>query len=137
MDDAPTSFPDDAAGFGATALPAALLDACRALLAPLAQLAVARGVTFAQMQELLKAAYVETARAAHPGVPANRAVSRISAATGLNRREVTRLMQHHEHPAPLRKSPATQVFTRWMSDPALRTPEGGPRPLPRQGSAPS
>ncbi len=129
------SSPDpDAVG---PAVPAAVLDACRALLKPLAQLAVARGVPFAPVQETLKAAYVDAARAAHPGVAAHRAVSRISAATGLNRREVTRLVQRDEHRAPVRKSPATQVFTRWMSDPALRTPEGGPRPLPRQGSAPS
>jgi hypothetical protein len=117
----------------------ALLDACRALLGPLAQLAVERGLPFAQVEEALRVAFVDAAKAAHPGVAAHRAVSRISAATGLNRREVTRLVQPHPQASPARTSPATQVFTRWLSDPGLRSPKkgAGPIPLPRQGPAPS
>jgi hypothetical protein len=138
VDTETTASPRDPAASAAAAVgPASLVEAFRALLGPLAQLAVARGMPFASVDEELKAAYVEAARAAHPGVAAHRAVSRISAATGLNRREVTRLVQRDVRPVRARKSPATQVFTRWMSDPALRTPEGGPKPLPRQGSVPS
>ena len=71
----------------------ALLRACRAVMAPLARLAVARGTRYAQIDELLRSAFIDAAREAHPDVPANRAVSRVSAATGLNRREVTRLIK--------------------------------------------
>lgn len=117
----------------------ALFAAFRRVLAPLARLAVARGVRHAQLDELLRSAFIEAARDAHPDVPSHRAVSRVSAATGLHRREVTRLMaaetaQATEAP---RGSLATQLFTRWHSDPTLRK-KGVPLPaLPRLGAAPS
>jgi hypothetical protein len=115
----------------------ALLRACRAVLRPLAQLAVARGLPFTEVSEMLKQSFVEAARAAHPGVLPHRAVSRISTTTGLNRREVTRLMQRQGGEAPARPSPATQAFTRWLTDPAFTAANGVPAPLPPQGPAPS
>lgn len=116
-----------------------LLAACRLLLTPLARLAVARGLPCAELEELLRVAFVQAAREAHPGIAPHRAVSRISAATGLNRREVTRLVQP-AGPAPdtpRRRSPATETFTRWLSDPQYRVDGQAPRVLPRQGTAPS
>jgi hypothetical protein len=113
-----------------------LLRAFRALMAPLARLSVARGLRYSEVDELLRDAFVEAARDAHADVLPHRAVSRVSAATGLNRREVARLMRSTE-PEPPRRSLATELFTRWLSDPALR--EGG-RPLEtlrRQGPPPS
>ena len=115
----------------------ALLRACRAVLAPLARLAVGHGLTFAVLAEVLKQGFVHAAKAAHPGVAPHRAVSRISTSTGLNRREVTRLLQRADHEVPIPPSPATQAFTRWLSDPAFRGPDGAPVPLPVQGAAPS
>jgi hypothetical protein len=115
----------------------ALLRACRAVLQPLAQLAVGRGLPFADVAEVLKQSFVEAARAAHPGVAPTRAVSRISTTTGLNRREVNRLLQRADGEAPVRPSPATQAFTRWLSDPAYQGPDGAPLVLPTQGPAPS
>jgi hypothetical protein len=138
--------PSSAAEFGAALAAAghatpgqrALMQACRAVLRPLARLAVSRGLPFANLAELLKQSYVEEALAAHPGVPPHRAVSRISATTGLNRREVTRLMQRQAgEEAPARPSPATQVFTRWLSEPQLQAENGQPVSLPVQGPAPS
>jgi hypothetical protein len=120
----------------ATEADEALLAAFRRVLAPLARLAVARGVRHAQLDELLRGAFVEAARDAHPDVPAHRAVSRVSAATGLHRREVARLMAADAPDAP-RGSLATQLFTRWLSDPALRKRGAPLRSLPRQGAAPS
>jgi hypothetical protein len=115
----------------------ALLAACRAVLHPLARLAVGRGLPFGELAEVLKQCFVEAARSAHPAVAPHRAVSRVSATTGLNRREVTRLMNSREREAPVRPSPATQVFTRWLTDPELRGPDGAPVALPVQGRAPS
>jgi hypothetical protein len=115
---------------------ALLLHACGPVMAPLARLAVARGMQYAQFDELMRGAFVEAARAAHPDVPSHRAVSRVSAATGLNRREVTRLIKADTPEAP-RRAPATELFARWLTDPKLRH-KGAPRKsLPRQGSAPS
>ena len=127
------------APFGAAPLSGqGLVEACQAVLRPLARLAVGRGVPYAEVVELLKQSYVEAARDVHPGVAAGRAVSRISATTGLNRREVTRLMQKGDDGAPpARPSPPTQAFTRWLTDPALRDADGAPLALPVSGPAPS
>ncbi len=114
----------------------ALLQACRALLTPLAELAIAKGLHHTDLDELLRAAFIDAALAAHPDVPATRAVSRVSAATGLNRREVSRLMQTRPAAEP-KRSPATQVFTRWVSDPALLSGDTFLASLPRQGPSPS
>jgi hypothetical protein len=126
------------AGVSAAALdPQALTQAVRQLLEPLAALAIARGVPFATVEELLKTAFVDAARAAHPDVPSHRTVSRISTATGINRREVARITQTRSEPAPARHSPATRVFTKWLADPSLRSRNGEAMPLPRNGPAPS
>jgi len=114
-----------------------LLDTYRLLLAPLARLAVARGVTYARLDDLLRQAMVEAAREAHAGVGGQGVVSRVSTATGLNRREVTRLLKTDTPLARAKRWPAGEVFTRWLSDPEYRG--GGSRPLAlrRQGPAPS
>jgi len=116
---------------------AAVLHALEQVFAPLARLAVARGLRFAAAEELFKRAFVQAARAAHAGSAGHRDVSRISTATGLNRREVARLSAEVPTAAALRRSPATETFTRWMSSRKLRDRSGRPLPLPRQGKAPS
>ena len=115
----------------------ALLGALASLLEPLASLAVTRGVPFAAVEDLLKAAFVEAARRAQPESAGLRIVSRVATATGLTRREVTRLLHAEGGPPPARPSPATEVFTRWLADPSLRDRRGRPLALPRQGAAPS
>jgi hypothetical protein len=114
----------------------ALQQALQRLLAPLARLAVARGVPFAVVEEMLKHGFVQAARDAQH-TNGQRDVSRVATATGLTRREVTRLSQDQPTAAAERPSPATQIFTRWRSDRRLRDRRGRPRPLPRQGPAPS
>ena len=122
---------------------AALQAALARLLAPLAQLAVARGVPFAVVDEMLRAAFVGSAHAAHPGLPEHRRASRVSAATGLNRREVNRLLEQQQaatregQRAESPRSPAAMVFAHWRATPAYRTRAGAPRVLPRTGPAPS
>jgi hypothetical protein len=109
-----------------------LLQACRALLTPLAELAIARGLRYGDVDELLRAAFIDAALAAHPEVAPHRAVSRVSTATGLHRREVTRLI-HNEAESEAKRSPATQVFTRWLSDPVWRVNGHVAPSLPRTG----
>jgi len=119
---------------------AALSAAVVALLRPIAELAVARGLSFAAVEEMFKTAFVDAARRAQPESAGSRIVSRVATATGLTRREVTRLVDAGDAaggPPTVRPSPATQVFTRWRADPALRDRRGHPRALPRQGPAPS
>lgn len=116
-----------------------LQDALERLLLPLAQLAVARGVPYAVIDESMRTAFVAVAHAAHPGLPEHRRASRVSAATGLHRREVNRLLEaaaQPAKPAPAR-SPAAMVFAQWRADKRYRTRGGAPRVLPRNGPAPS
>lgn len=115
----------------------ALLDAVRALLVPLARLAVARGLSHATVDEMLRAAFVAAAHAAHPGLPEHRRVSRISAATGIHRREVTRLTALASQPPAALRSTPSEVFARWTTDPAYLDAQGRSRRLPRAGPAPS
>lgn len=119
----------------------ALSDAVRAVLAPVARLALARGVPFATLEELLRQAVVQAADAAHPDLLPHRKVSRISTSTGINRREVTRLIQvlreGRAGETPARRSVATEVFAHWLTAARYRDGRGAPRVLPRQGRAPS
>jgi hypothetical protein len=116
----------------------ALHDALGGLLSSVARLAVSRGLPFAAVDELLKAAFVQAAGQAHPGLLAHRKVSRISTATGINRREVTRLTQAAATAdLPHARSAASEVFTHWRTQRPYRGSDGEPKALPRQGRAPS
>ena len=115
----------------------ALTEAMRQLMEPLAALALGRGVPFVALEDQLKTAFVAAARAAHASLPAHRLVSRISTATGINRREVTRLTQTRSAAPAVHHSPATRIFTKWLADPALKTRKGDVKAIPRQGPPPS
>ena len=135
----PAAPPPDA---NPSADPAAGLDAAlRAVLAPLARLAVARGVPHAALEQLLKQALVDAADRSHAGLPPHRRVSRITTATGIHRREVTRLIQDLRQgtaqQAPAARSHASALFTRWRTDARYGDVRGSPAELPRQGPVPS
>ena len=125
-----------------SANPAAGLDvALRAVLAPLARLAVARGVPYAALEELLKQALVDAADRSHAELPPHRRVSRITTATGIHRREVTRLIQDLRQGTAAQAMPvrshASELFTRWRTDARYGDVRGSPAELPRQGPLPS
>lgn len=114
----------------------ALLDTLGRLFVPLAKLCLANGITFAAAEDVLKRAFVQEAAALQPDAPEHGTVSRVSTATGISRREVTRLIKAAPGRHP--KQPlAAEVFARWTTDPALRGNDGAPLPLDRQGPAPS
>lgn len=115
----------------------ALLAALSQLLDPIAQLCISKGLTVQVIEEQLRNALVRAARNAYGDAPGQRLTSRISTTTGLTRREVARL-ESHSAPGPgVRRSPVTELFTRWLSDPALRGPDAQPAALPRHGPMPS
>jgi hypothetical protein len=117
----------------------ALQQALARLLSSVARLAVARGLPYAAAEAMLKQAFVDAAAAAHPALAPHRRVSRISAATGINRREVTRLTQpaRRATPAAPGRSRASELFAHWRTQPPYRDEQGEPKRLPRQGPAPS
>lgn len=109
----------------------ALGDALRAVLGPVARLALAKGVPFAVLEEMMKETFVDEALKAQPAQAPSRLVSRISVATGLNRREVTRLTRERRATRAVRQAPAAEVFARWQTDPLYLDDAGTPRALPR------
>ncbi|MEK8027757.1 DUF6502 family protein [Pseudaquabacterium rugosum] len=137
--------PAEAAAAAAAPLAApALAQALRALLQPLAQLALAHGLTHATLDELLRQALVAAADArleAEGALPAHRRASRITTATGIHRRDVTRLLAQRrdggEAQAVAQRSQASEVFARWRALPDYCDRRGSPRELPRQGPLPS
>ncbi len=116
-----------------------LLDALEGILQPLARLCIGHGLPYAHAEEVFKRAYVQAARDARraAGADTRRDVSQVATATGLSRRDVGRISAALRPRAAQRLSPATQLFTRWASDPAYRHRNGRVRKLPRQGPAPS
>ena len=116
----------------------ALQEALAGLLASVARLGVARGLPYAAVEEMLRLAFVQAAAQAHPGLAEHRKVSRISTTTGLNRREVTRLVQQQaKGGAPRARSLASEVFAHWRTQSPYRGADGQPLRLPRQGSVAS
>src|SRR5688500_13155154 len=119
----------------------ALLASLRQVLEPLAELAVQRGLPYASVEELARRAFVGAADAAHPDLLPHRKVSRISTATGINRREVARLLAVIRDAQAAQRLPsrsvASELFAHLMSDGRYRDRHGEPRVLRRQGRAPS
>ena len=119
----------------------AAIAALDGVFAPLAQLCLSKGIRIQAVEERLRVAFVQAARDTQPAAPSSRVTSRmtsrISASTGLTRREVDRLTRAPTVALDAPRSPITELFTRWLSDPALRGADNKPTPLPRQGPAPS
>jgi Family of unknown function (DUF6502) len=115
----------------------ALLAALAQVMQPLASLCIAKGLTIQAVEESMRSAFVQAACEAYAHQPAARLTSRISATTGLTRREVARLQAAKQAASAPRRSPVTELYTRWLSDPALRGDVTQPQWLPRQGPAPS
>jgi Family of unknown function (DUF6502) len=115
----------------------ALLAALQRLLEPLATLCLSKGVTIQSAEELLRTAYVKAARQACEGANPDRLTSRISAMTGLTRREVNRLESLDRAALPMTRSSATEALTLWVSQSEYTDAQGHPMALPRQGQAPS
>ncbi len=107
------------------------------LLRPLVRICLAVGVTIPSVEEAVKRAFVHEADALEPDAPVYGTISRISTATGLQRREVTRLTTTEKSAQSAKPALTSKLFTRWVSNPALRDDSGMPLPLKRQGLAPS
>ncbi|TNF63782.1 MAG: hypothetical protein EP306_00410 [Burkholderiales bacterium] len=113
-----------------------LLASLDALLEPMAQLCVNKGIPIQAVEEHMRRAFVKAARQTCEDAGSTRLNSRISALTGLTRREVTRIEALANPARPVTRSAATDLFTRWITLPPYCGPDG-PLELPRHGEAPS
>ena len=118
----------------------ALVNACRALLRPIALILLRAGLTWREFNEISKAVFVSVAtdEFGRRGRPTN--VSRVSILTGISRKEVKRqrkLLAAERIEPSSRSSDATRVLSAWHQDPGYVGEDGQPMPLPLAGPAPS
>jgi hypothetical protein len=102
------------------------------LLSPLVQFCLDRGIKYQALTDLAKVAYVQHSAKQTPSNKPN--VSQISVATGVHRKDVTRLLDQ----AATEQSPAyarsieSEVLLRWMTHTDFLNQDGKPKALPRQ-----
>ena len=114
--------------------------ACRALLRPIAAVALRCGMTWKEFSDLSKSVFVSVASDEFGlrGRPTN--VSRVSILTGVSRKEVKRqreLLQRDLGPTSSKTTDATRLLSGWHQDPDYTGPDGAPLPLPVDGPPPS
>jgi hypothetical protein len=119
-----------------------LLDDVAVLLAPLVRWLIGRGVPLGGVVQTLKLVYLREAQ--HDLERRSRRVtdSALSVLTGVHRKEIRALLGDHRNggpvPAPrLAPTPASMLFTRWITDPRYRDDAGVRRSLARHGTVPS
>ncbi len=102
-----------------------------AILEPLAGLLLARQLRHADAEELLKAAFVQAAASAFARQAQQPSASNVSVATGIRRREVTRLLAAPLPTTPRKVPMPSQARLLWITDPDYLDSHGQPRRLPR------
>lgn len=110
-----------------------ILRACYAFLIPVARFLLNSGISFREFSEISRAAFVEVAGRdfGKRGRPTN--ISRVSAMTGIGRKEVKRvreLSKDYTDDPRIELSPLSDILQRWYTDPTYLDGEGIPRPLP-------
>ena len=115
----------------------ALVDAVSHLLRPLVKLLIANGVPYPALSDLLKSIYFDMADKMISQSGKDSSDSRLSVVTGLHRKDVKRLRNHKQDAEnlPQKTSLASEVFTRWISEPRYLNRRGQPQPLARLASA--
>lgn len=100
-------------------------------LRPLVRLLLRNGVAYADFSALARQIFVEVASEDF-GLPGRKqSVSRVSVLTGVNRKEVKRILDEPEESAPPEKenNRAARVISGWMRDSDFKTTKGKPRIL--------
>lgn len=109
--------------------------ALKKLLRPLVRLMIAGGRSFPEITALLKELFVEEAIRRANAAGLKPTDSRISIATGLQRRDVKAIRSAETAPAPRQQRPTERLVQIWSEDPDYRDASGAPIPLPRRAEA--
>ena len=107
------------------------------ILRPLVRLAIARGLRFQDLTERLRAAYIRAAE--RHWAPSGKRISdsRISALTGLQRKDIKAARARETVDAPPLAGPLPRLIHTWRTDPEFVGPDGEPAILPRSGAGQS
>ncbi|MGB5180163.1 MAG: DUF6502 family protein [Gammaproteobacteria bacterium] len=118
----------------------ALFSAVRLLLRPLVRILIRNGVAHGAFAELTKKVFVDVAFDEFSPDGKKQTVSRVSAQTGLTRKEVKRLhelQQTDDSSSQARYNRAVRVISGWMNDASFLDGTGKPAELPISGEHPS
>lgn len=114
-----------------------LFGAIRTLLRPLVRILIRNGVAFGSLAEVAREVYVDVAFEDFKPEGKKPTVSRVSALTGLSRKEVKRLHELEVPDAESRQerySRAVRVVSGWMNDRRFHDGEGNPSVLSLEGT---
>ncbi len=118
----------------------AVVQACKALLRPVAGFLLKCGMTWKEFAEISKAVFVDVAGEEY-GIRGRKTnVSRVSILTGISRKEVKRqreLLTAGQPPLPNKTTDATRLLSGWYQDPDFIDPAGKPLVLPLEGDGAS
>ena len=117
-----------------------VLAAALRLLRPLVRLLIRHGVAYPAFAASLKSVFLEAAREELRESGQKSTDAALSLLSGVHRRDIRTLSSSASHGEPVEDKPrnlASEVVTRWISDPAYLDASGLPMDLPRYGDAPS
>ena len=121
------------------------LDDVALMLAPLVRWLMAQGIPLNALVRTLRTVYLTEAQGDLQRRGRRVTDSALSVLTGVHRKEVRAFVEGQQESdgrpttPRLAPTPASTLFTRWITDPGYRDPDSGElcRALPRQGPAPS
>jgi hypothetical protein len=121
------------------------LDDLAVMLAPLVRWLLSQGIPLNALARTLREVYLTEAHDDLARRGRRVTDSALSVLTGIHRKEVRAFMEAHHEPTStpasasrLAPTPASSLFSQWITDPAYRNPTGEiRRDLPRHGPAPS
>ncbi len=118
----------------------AVVQACRALLQPLASFLLKCGLTWREFADISKSVFIQVAGNEYgiKGRPTN--VSRMSILTGISRKEVSRqraMLKEKTPMLPSKTTDATRLLSGWHQDADFVDPVGAPKKLPLEGDGAS
>jgi hypothetical protein len=108
----------------------------RRLLQPLVRILLRNGIAYGTLAGLIRQVYVDVAFKDFAPQGKKQTVSRVSALTGLTRKEVKRLLEEDPHAADdgqARYSRAVRVISGWLHDERFHGDSGKPAVLPLDG----
>ena len=128
--DAPEHSPRRLAAWNAAA------DAIRPVIA----LLIEEGVGWQEASRLVRWVYVSEAAARHRASGTKPTISRIAAATGMSRAEVSQILADkpaHAPPVDFASRSSDRIVAAWMSDPDYLEPNGDPRAIAYSDAGPN
>lgn len=118
----------------------ALGKAIMTLMKPLARVLIRNGIAYGAFSEIAKKAFVDVAFAEFAETGRKQTISRVSALTGLTRKETKRLYEMQDTAdtgAAERYNRAIRVISGWLNDSRYKTRQGEPKQLPVDGNGAS